>query len=256
MRNRPFFVGEECMATTSRRKKVTKPEVKEDTKGEPIAQYWTSAEIAKLFDFDNIRSVQRLVENGIIQPTVVVENGKNVSRYDLIPTVTGYVKNLRDKAAGRQSTATEKDLKNQKLKAEIALKESQGELHKLKTEIAMGRYLSVEEIKLNYSKFFIMIRQYVMNLPARVTGRLVGSITPIEARRLETDLQKELENQLRTFVGAARIEGEPEPEKKPAKRTAKKKPAAKKATTAKKTTAKKTVTKKPTKSAAKKPVKK
>lgn len=39
------------------------------------------------------------------------------------------------------------------MQADIALKESQGELHRLKTEIAAGQYISVEEVKLDYAKF-------------------------------------------------------------------------------------------------------
>ena len=38
-------------------------------------------------------------------------------------------------------------MKEQKLRAEVALKESQGELHRLRTEIAAGKYISIEEVK-------------------------------------------------------------------------------------------------------------
>ena len=69
-----------------------------------------------------------------------------------------YVKYLSDKAYGKQHrTDKEIELREQKMQADIALKESQGELHRLKTEIAAGQYISVEEVKLDYAKFFCCI---------------------------------------------------------------------------------------------------
>ena len=208
-------------------------------------QLWKIDEFAQILGFDSVRSVHHLIEDGIIKPVQVVENGHRVNRFKL-QNVTDYVKTLRDKAAGRATSDIEKNLKNQKLKAEIALKESQGELHKLKTEIAMGRYLSVEEIKLEYTKFFLQFKQFATALPARLTGRLAGAVAPVEARRLETDLLKEVESQLRSFVGLARCENkeiapaQPEEKKTPEKKAPAKKTPAK---TAKKTAAK--ATKKP-----------
>lgn len=57
------------------------------------------------------------------------------------------------KAYGREQINTEAELKEQKLKAEIALKESQGELHRLRTAIAAGEYISIEEARADYTKF-------------------------------------------------------------------------------------------------------
>ena len=94
--------------------------------------------IANLFGV-SVRRVQQLTQEGIISTTEV----KRGRRYELTPTVQKYIKYLSDKAYGKAQSETEAKLKEQKLKAEIALKESQGELHKLRTEIAAGRYISV-----------------------------------------------------------------------------------------------------------------
>ena len=45
---------------------------------------------------------------------------------DLLPTITGYIKYLSDKAYGKPAQTRSLPLKEKKLKAEIALKESQG----------------------------------------------------------------------------------------------------------------------------------
>ena len=62
-------------------------------------------------------------------------------RYDLVPTIQQYVKYLSDKAYGKDRSEKELELREQKMKADIALKESQGELHRLKTDIAAGAAL-------------------------------------------------------------------------------------------------------------------
>lgn len=165
-------------------------------------------ELARLFGFQNIRDINRIQENGIIVPITVKEGGKNVVKYDLEASVKSYVVKLRDKAAGREKRDTEAELKNQKLKAEIALKESQGELHRLRTEIAQGRYVDVDEIRLDLTKFFVVFKQFATGIPARVMARFSGVIDPVEARRIETELLGEVSGQLKAFARAARIEGE------------------------------------------------
>ena len=77
-------------------------------------------------------------------------------RYELVPTIRSYVKYLSDKAYNRAQSDKEAELKSQKLQAEIALKESQGELHRLRTDIARGKYIGVEEAQIDYQRFFFL----------------------------------------------------------------------------------------------------
>ena len=95
--------------------------------------------IADLFGV-SVRRIQQLTQEGVIS-TVATKEGR---RYDLVPTIQKYVKYLQDKAYGKSKSEAEGKLKEQKLRAEIALKESQSELHRLRTEIAAGKYVSVE----------------------------------------------------------------------------------------------------------------
>ena len=98
---------------------------------------------------------------------------------------------MSDKAYGKSRSDKELALKEKKLKAEIALKESQGELHRLKTEIASGKYISVEEVQLDYQRFF---------------GMIGGYADPVTVRGVEKDLSKEVNTMLNAFVVAGKQE--------------------------------------------------
>lgn len=170
-------------------------------KTENSGTYYRVEVIAQLFGV-SVRRIQQLTQEGIIS-TVKTSEGK---RYDLVPTIQAYVKYLSDKAYGKSRSETEAKLKEQKLKADIALKESQGELHRLRTEIAAGKYISVEEVKLDYSRFFVSFKKFAMSIPSKLAGRLTGFVDPVEVRQIENELQKEVTKLLRSFVVSATIE--------------------------------------------------
>lgn len=153
--------------------------------------------IAKLFGV-TVRRIQQLTQEGVL-PTTQTPEGR---RYDLVPTIQNYVKYLSDKAYGKSHSEKELELREQKMKADIALKESQGELHRLKTDIAAGKYIDIEEVKLDYSRFFVVFKKFAMGLPARMTGMIGGFIEPLEVRRIEKDLQGEIQKLLEAFVVA------------------------------------------------------
>lgn len=158
--------------------------------------------ISQLFGV-TVRRVQQITQEGIIETVAAVENGKSVRRYDLIPTAQKYISYLSDKAYGKaHRTDKEIELREQKMEADIALRESQGELHRLKTAIAAGDYISIEEVRLDYAKFFVVFKKFAMSLPARVSGMLSGSIEPLEARRIEKEVSGEIAELLNSFVVA------------------------------------------------------
>ena len=156
--------------------------------------------IGKLFGV-TARRIQQLTQDGVISTTKIIEDGRTVRRYDLVPTIQNYIKYLSEKAYGRQGrTDKEIELREQKMEADIALKESQGELHRLKTEIAAGKYISVEEVKMDYSKFFVVFKKFAVSIPARVVGMLSGQLQPTEARKIEKELADEVTRLLGAFV--------------------------------------------------------
>ena len=154
--------------------------------------------IAQLFGV-SVRRIQQLTQEGILS-TVESPEGR---RYDLVTTIQGYVRYLSDKAYGKIRSEKEAELREQKMKAEIALKESQGELHKLKTDIAAGKYISLEEVTLDYTRFFVTFKRFAMSLPSRVSGMVGAYIEPMEARRIEKELTEEVRKLLEGFSAAA-----------------------------------------------------
>lgn len=159
--------------------------------------YYRVEIIAQLFGV-TVRRIQQLTQEGILPTTETVEG----RRYDLVPTIQKYVKYLSDKAYGKNRSEKELELREQKMKAEIALKESQGELHRLRTDIAAGKYIAVEEVTLDYQRFFATFKKFAMSLPSRLVDIISTRIDPLEARRTEKALQQEVQNLLTAFVVA------------------------------------------------------
>ena len=161
-------------------------------------QFYESKVIAQLFGV-SVRRIQQLTQEGIIETTQVHGEGR---RYELVPTIQAYTKYLADKAYGREQSDREAELKEQKMRADIALEESQGELHQLKTAIAAGKYIAVEEVTLDYQRFFVTFKKFAMALPARLTDMVKDSMEPLEARRIEKSIQQEVQRLLEAFVVA------------------------------------------------------
>ena len=177
--------------------------------------YASKDTICRLFGLTG-RRIEQLVADGVIDR--VKTKGGEV-RFELAPTIQKYIKYLSDKAYGRERSDKEAELKEQKLRADVALKESQGELHRLRTEIAQGNYISVEEVKADYSRFFIVFKNFSLSIPGKMAGRLSGFVDPVEVREIENELQKEVKKLLSDFVSRAVVEkAEPEDVTKPKKR--------------------------------------
>lgn len=164
-------------------------------------QLYESKVIAQLFGV-SVRRIQQLTQDGVLE-TVHISGQRN--KYDLIPTIQAYIKYLSDKAYGREAKLSETELREKKLQAEIALKESQTELHQLRTAIANGKYISIEEAQADYAKFFAVLKRFCSGLPSRVVGMIGSRISPVESRELEKDLNKEINDILRTFVLSATV---------------------------------------------------
>lgn len=180
-------------------------------------QFYETKVIAQLFNV-SVRRIQQLTQDGVIETTPVPGRGRV---YELVPTIQKYVQYLQEKAYGKRGPSEkEADLREQKMKAEIALKESQGELHRLRTDIAAGKYISVEEVTLDYSRFFVTFKKFAQALPSRIVSAAGSTIDPLEARHLEKDLQSEVQTLLKNFVVAGVTElpqkRKAEPEEAPA----------------------------------------
>lgn len=175
-----------------------------------------SEELAGYFCLTTRRILQ-LTSDGILHRT-----SENARKYNLQENVQAYVTYLQKRANGR-SSVSEEELKKKKIAADIALKESQGELHQLKTAIAAGRYISVEEVQVDYNKFFLTFKKFAMNIPARIIGFVSSQMDPAESRKLEKDMSQEITSLLEGFVVAG-TEAKPAEVKKPKRGRPKKAP--------------------------------
>ncbi len=174
------------------------------------ANFYRVEVIAQLFGL-SVRRIQQLTQEGIL-PTTTTTKGR---RYDLVPTIQKYVKYLSDKAYGKSPKSDkEEELKEQKLEAEIALKESQNKLHELKTQIIEGKYISKEEVQLDYRRFFIVFKKFAMSIPSRVSGMINGFVEPTQVRSIESEINTDIVNLLEGFVVAGIASDEVEKDKR------------------------------------------
>ena len=159
--------------------------------------------IAKLFGVTD-RHIQQLTKDGVL-PATETPSGR---QYDLVPTIQAYIRYLRDAAHGKTGSEREQELKQQKLEADLALKGTQNELHRLKLDIAAGKYIPVEEATLDYARFFVAFKKFAQALPGRLVSQISGAIEPTEARRIEKELQADVTQLLRAFVVAGVASGD------------------------------------------------
>lgn len=153
--------------------------------------------IAKLFGVTD-RHIQQLTKDGVL-PATETPSGR---QYDLVPTIQAYIRYLRDAAHGKTGSEREQELKQQKLEADLALKGTQNERHRLKLDIAAGKYIPVEEATLDYARFFVAFKKFALSLPGRLISRIGGVVEPTEARRIKKELQGDVTQLLRAFVVA------------------------------------------------------
>lgn len=173
------------------------------------AQYVKVDIIAQFFGV-TVRRVQQLTQEGIIKTTPRPEG----NRYHLVETLKTYIQYLSDKAYGKAKSEKEAELREAKLEAEIALKDSQAELHRMKREIAAGKYIDREEVELDYKKFFIAFKRFALSMPPRLVSMVSDQIKPTEARRVELELSEEVKRMLTGFAVAGSVPEDPEGKEK------------------------------------------
>ncbi|MCT8975507.1 hypothetical protein N4T77_02735 [Clostridium sp. CX1] len=80
------------------------------------------------------------------------------------------------------------NLQQKKLEAEVAFKEAQSELTRLKTDIANGKYIQKEVVEAELARFFIVFKKSAMSLSRKLSAEVGPYVEPIEARRIEKSL--------------------------------------------------------------------
>lgn len=159
---------------------------------------WSNATaIAKLLG-KTVRRIQQLTQEGVLETEIPPSGGAR--KYRTCETVQRYIAYVEQKAheTGENSRAAELNLK--KLEAEVELKESQGQLHRLKTAIAEGRYIPADQATEELADFMAAFKKFAMNIPPRMSGTLSGYADAVAVRGIEKALRKELEQMLSAFA--------------------------------------------------------
>ena len=193
-------------ATTKAAAKKPKNE-KPAVLGGAVPEYANATAISKLLG-KSVRRVQQLTQDGILETEV--PPGGGARKYRTCETIQRYLAHIEQKAkeTGEQSKAEELTLR--KLEAEVALKESQGQLHRLKTAIAEGEYIPAEQATEELEEFMVSFKRFAMAIPARAVGTLSGNVDALAVRAMERAMRKELETMLAVYSAAGRKEAEGE----------------------------------------------
>ena len=190
---------------TGKRAKSEKPAVLSGTVPE-----WSSTTVISQLLGKTVRRVQQLTQEGVLETEI--PPGGGARKYRTCATVQRYVAYVEAKAqeTGENSRAAELTLK--KLEAEVELKESQGQLqsqgqlHRLKTAIAEGRYLAADHATEELTEFMASFKKFAMNIPPRMAGTMSGYADTVAIRAMEKAMRKELESLLAAFSDGAIME--------------------------------------------------
>ena len=172
-----------------------------------MPEWANSTAIAQLLG-KTTRRIQQLTQDGILETEI--PPGGGARKYRTCETIQRYINHVEQKAQeiGEGGRLAELNLK--KLEAEVALKESQGSLHRLKTAIAEGKYLPAEQATEELAEFMAAFQKFAMTIPARMAGAMAGYADAITIRNAQKAIRKELETMLTAYVDAMQAEDPPE----------------------------------------------
>ena len=167
-----------------------------------VPEWASTTAVAKLLG-KTTRRIQQLTQDGVLETEV--PPGGGARKYKTCETIQRYIAHIEQKAQETAAASSTAELNLRKLEAEVELKESQGQLHKLKTAIAEGKYIKAEEATRDLADFMAMFKKFAMNIPPRTVKSIAGYADPQTARAREKAMRKELEDMLAVFVDAAEI---------------------------------------------------
>lgn len=150
-------------------------------------QFASAKEIAEIFQFESVRRVQQLTQDGVISTTDVKESGRKVKRYETIPTVMAYIKFLQDKAYGREKKESETDLIVRKLQADVDFKEAKAKMAQLQLDEIEGRMHSAEDVESMTTDLCLAIRSALLAMPGQLSKDVAEESDPSKVQILIKD---------------------------------------------------------------------
>ncbi len=188
-------MAERAKKTAKKPAKTEKPAVLTGT----VPEWSNTTAIAKILG-KTVRRIQQLTQEGVLKTEVPPDGGAR--KYRTCETIQSYIAHVEQKAqeTGENNRTAELNLK--KLEAEVELKESQGQLHRLKTAIAEGKYISAEQATEELAEFMAAFKRFTMNIPPRMSGILSAYTDALTVRAMEKTMKKELDSMLAAFADA------------------------------------------------------
>ncbi len=147
------------------------------------------------------RTIQSLARRGVLETEA--PPGWKAKKYPTCKTIQRYIAHVKQEAEEKAGCASDlEELGLKKLRAEVELKESQGELHRLKTAIAAGKYVDTENAGRELAEFLRSFRQFALDMPARAVRSIPGQVDVVTAKAMERAMRTEMEAMLNTFADA------------------------------------------------------
>lgn len=193
--------------TEKAKKEAVKKAAKAPVTLTTVPEWANSTAIGKLVG-KTTRRIQQLTQDGVLETEV--QPGGGARKYRTCETIQRYIDYMEQKAKEMGEGGRLAELNLKKLEAEVELKESQGQLHRIKTAIAEGTYIPSTQATEELSDFLGTFRQFAMAIPARVAGTMTAYTDTGTARATEKALRKELDAMLAAFVDGAVVGGDEE----------------------------------------------
>jgi len=166
--------------------------------GEIESELVDAKKLKALLGFENVRRIQQLTQDGVIDTIEINNNGRKVRRYDLWPTAKKYISYLQDKAAGRDIKKAAASKNEEKLQAEIDYKRAKARIAELELDEIEGRMHRAEDVESMTTDLCLAIRSALLALPGRLATDMAEINDPsLIATRIKeevVDILEELSN--------------------------------------------------------------
>lgn len=152
-------------------------------------QLRTAAELADLFGFEGTRRIDQLKGDGVI-----TGEGKP-TRYKLDETVKAYIGYLSEKAYGREQKQSITDLEEERLRAEVSMKQSKAQAAELELKELQGKLHRAEDVEAITSDHVLYLRSMLMAMPGKLAVDCATCKTaPEAADRIQQEVYYILNN--------------------------------------------------------------
>lgn len=157
--------------------------------GEASNQNLVTAQVlAKLFK-KSTRRIEQLKAEGVIKG-----HGKP-TKYDLLPTVQAYIEYLEAKAYGKEQKQATAELEEQKLRAEVEIKQSKAKAAQMELKELQGKLHRAEDVEAITTDHVLFLRSMLMAMPGKLAVDLSGTHTAAEqAERVKQEVYYILSN--------------------------------------------------------------